>query len=174
MNLPRPISNLLHLFDPAPVPAQAVTASIQQVLAVVRPQIDAEESCRLDSYLDTAKPPKWTIGWGRADSGVVRGMTCTQPQADLWRDQKLMELCDDLEFHIPWWRTLGAVRAAVLLQMAYQMGVAGLLAFKNTLACAGNGDFAGAAANMLDSDWAKETPARAEREAEQMRTGVVA
>ncbi|MEO3956522.1 glycoside hydrolase family protein, partial [Chromobacterium piscinae] len=62
-------------------------------------------------------------------------------------------------------------RADVLLSMAYQMGVDGLAGFKNTLAMITAGNFTGAAAGMLNSKWAKQTPKRAQRHAEVMRTG---
>ena len=56
--------------------------------------------------------------------------------------------------------------------MAFQMGVDGLLGFKNTLAMIQSGRYSDAAKGMLSSLWAKQTPARAKRMSEQMRTGV--
>ena len=145
-------------------------ASIPEVIAVATPQIGREEGCRLTAYRDSRGI--WTIGWGRADAGVTEGMTCTQAQADGWRDNKILQTADQLEFHLPWWRTIGAARAAVLLEMAYQMGAGGLLAFDHALAAMQAGQWSAAAADMLNSDWAEQTPARAKREADQMRTGV--
>jgi lysozyme len=55
--------------------------------------------------------------------------------------------------------------------MSFQLGIAGLLKFKSTLAFIEDGDFENASANMLKSLWAKQTPQRAKRLAEQMRTG---
>lgn len=63
------------------------------------------------------------------------------------------------------------VRQAVLISMAYQMGVDGLDAFKNTLHSISAGYWVLAAGEMLDSKWARQTPSRAKRHAEQMRTG---
>ena len=54
----------------------------------------------------------------------------------------------------------------------FQMGVDGLLGFKNTLAMIQSGRYSDAAKGMLSSLWAKQTPARAKRMSEQMRTGV--
>ncbi|MBD8165149.1 glycoside hydrolase family protein [Erwinia persicina] len=62
-------------------------------------------------------------------------------------------------------------RADVLCSMAYQLGTQGLTAFKQTLQRVADGDFAGAAASMLDSLWARQTPERARRHAEVMRSG---
>jgi lysozyme len=73
---------------------------------------------------------------------------------------------------IPWVSTLDSVRFGALLNMAFQMGVDGLLGFKNTLAMVRAGDYAQASEGMLNSLWAKQTPERARRIAKQMETGV--
>ena len=62
-------------------------------------------------------------------------------------------------------------RRDILCSMAYQMGVAGLAGFTNTLSMISHGDFAGAAGGMLNSLWARQTPDRARRHAEVMRSG---
>jgi len=63
-------------------------------------------------------------------------------------------------------------RCAVLLSMAYQMGLDGLAGFPNTLTLVDHGEWDKAADAMLQSKWAKQTPARAKRHSDQMRTGV--
>lgn len=70
-----------------------------------------------------------------------------------------------------WFKSCNEARKAVLISMAYQMGTAGLLGFKNTLAMIERGEYDKAAENMLKSKWAQQTPARAKRHAEVMRTG---
>jgi lysozyme len=67
---------------------------------------------------------------------------------------------------------LDEARTAVLVSMAYQMGVAGLAQFKGTLYLVETKQFEEAAKAMLDSKWAKQTPNRAKRHAEQMRSGL--
>lgn len=67
---------------------------------------------------------------------------------------------------------LDEARTAVLVSMAYQMGVAGLAQFKNTLYLVETKQFDEAAKAMLDSKWARQTPNRAKRHAEQMRSGL--
>ncbi len=57
--------------------------------------------------------------------------------------------------------------------MAFQLGVNGVANFKKMIAALIARDYAAAAREMLDSNWAKvQTPARAQRMAEMMRTGV--
>ena len=67
---------------------------------------------------------------------------------------------------------LDEARTAVLVSMAYQMGVGGLAQFKNTLYLVETKQFEEAAKAMLDSKWARQTPNRAKRHAEQMRSGL--
>lgn len=62
-------------------------------------------------------------------------------------------------------------RADILYSMAYQLGVDGLAAFRETLKAVALGDFSSAADGMLNSLWARQTPARAKRHAAVMRSG---
>ena len=62
-------------------------------------------------------------------------------------------------------------RASVLLSMAHQMGIDGLAGFKQTLKYVAQAAWSNASANMLRSMWHDQTPNRAKRHAEQMRTG---
>lgn len=76
---------------------------------------------------------------------------------------------------MPFWGQLNDCRQNVLLEMAFQMGVNGVMDFHDMRDCLARGDYDGAANAMLDSDWAEnQSPARAARLAQQMRTGVFA
>lgn len=69
-------------------------------------------------------------------------------------------------------RHMGPERQAIVLSMAYQMGIPRLLRFRQTIKAWWEMDFETAAREMLDSVWARrETPARAKRHSEAMRTG---
>lgn len=61
--------------------------------------------------------------------------------------------------------TLPIAKVAVLLSMQYQMGTQGLLAFGKMWAALRTGRFLVAETEALDSKWAKQTPARANRHA---------
>lgn len=63
-------------------------------------------------------------------------------------------------------------RKAVLISMAYQLGVPGLSKFNRTLALCAAGDWQAASTEMLDSLWARQTPGRALRHSQQLLTGV--
>lgn len=71
----------------------------------------------------------------------------------------------------PWVAKLNEARQAVLIGMAFQMGIDGLKGFVNTLRNIEAGFYDKAASGMLNSKWARQTPARAQRMSDQMRTG---
>jgi lysozyme len=79
---------------------------------------------------------------------------------------------NELNKRLPWFQNLDDARKGVLLNMSFQMGVDGLLGFKNTLEMVRQGDYESAAEGMLNSKWATQTPERAERLSKQMATGV--
>ena len=113
----------------------------------------------------------WTIGIGvlidkRKGGGI------TQEESEYLFLNRLREKERVLRNKLPWFVRLDDARQGVLLNMAYQMGVEGLLAFKNTLAAVEACDYKKAAEGMLASKWAQQTPARATRLAKQMETGV--
>lgn len=72
---------------------------------------------------------------------------------------------------LPWAAGLDEARRGVLVNMAFQLGLNGLLGFKNTLALIQGGNYARAAEGMAASLWAKQTPARCARLQKQMVTG---
>lgn len=79
---------------------------------------------------------------------------------------------EELRRRAPWVNGLDSARYGCLLNMAFQMGVDGLLGFKNTLNMVKNHDYDSASKGMLNSLWARQTPARARRVAAQMKTGI--
>lgn len=73
---------------------------------------------------------------------------------------------------VPAYRNLSMVRKIVLVDMAYNLGTSRFLKFEKMLAALELRDYKLAAAEMLDSKWArKDVGARAVRLAEMMRTG---
>ena len=72
---------------------------------------------------------------------------------------------------LPWVMELDGPRLAVLVNMVFNLGIKGLLGFKNTLADAQNGCWAGAAGRMSQSKWAGQVGPRARELAKQMETG---
>ena len=56
----------------------------------------------------------------------------------------------------------------ILFNMAYQLGVKGVLNFKNMIKALKDNDYKEASIQMLDSLWAKQTPNRANRLSDRM------
>ena len=71
---------------------------------------------------------------------------------------------------LPGYSTVNAVRQGVLTEMVFQLGINGVRAFRKMLDAIARNDFDGAADEMLNSQWARQTPARAQRLADLMRT----
>lgn len=125
----------------------------------------------------------WTIGVGHlidparganpAPFGIDlrNGGFITAGQSEQLLLADIAEKETQLDARMAWWRRLSDNRQRVVLNMAFQLGVDGLLAFKNTLAKMGVGDYDGAAAGMLASKWASQTPNRAKRLAARMVLG---
>jgi len=111
-----------------------------------------------------------TLGIGRlVDSR--RGGGISEDEAMYLLNNDIANRVESLSRRIPWIKDLDEARTGVLINMAFQMGVNGLLGFKNALACVETGDYDGAAAGMLNSLWARQTPERAARLAKQMKIG---
>lgn len=125
----------------------------------------------LPGWRDLSGAP-WTIGVGHTGPEVHQGLVWTDAQIDAALAADIQAVADALDRALPWWRALAPARQDVLVQMAFQMGVAGLLAFRTTLARVRAGVYAPAAAGMMDSLWARQTPKRARRLADQMRDGM--
>lgn len=150
-------------------PAPSPESSNNRFLSEATDQIKLDEGCVLHGYRDTLG--YLTIGYGRLiDKKKGGGISHEEAELLLHNDidRKLIELRSKLA----WFDKLDDPRKGVLLNMAFQLGVNGLLGFRNTLAKIEAGDYEGAAENMLKSKWATQTPNRAKRMAEQMRIGV--
>lgn len=78
----------------------------------------------------------------------------------------------ECEKNIPFFYSLDKERRYCLIDMCFQMGIAGLLGFKRMLRAMGVGDWEKAYIECLDSDYARyDTPTRAQRIAKTIRTG---
>lgn len=70
-----------------------------------------------------------------------------------------------------WYIELDSDRQTIIKSMAYQMGCNGLFKFKRMISALERKDYSSAAKEALDSRWAKQTVARAERHATVIATG---
>lgn len=112
----------------------------------------------------------WTIGVGRLIDRR-KGGRLTEDEIDYLLTNDIRECEADLDRQLPWWRKLSDARQRVLLNMRFNLGMAGLLSFKRTLTSIQEGNYELAAVQMLESKWATQVGARARRLSDMMRNG---
>ena len=149
-------------------PPSPVSSSKADWIAKATDQIKQDEGLVLEAYQDHLG--FWTIGYGRLIDKRKGGGISEEEALYLLKNDVNARL-PVLANAIPFFNRLDDARKAVLLNMSFQLGISGLLKFKSTLAFIEAGDYENAAANMLKSKWAQQTPNRAKRVANQMRTG---
>jgi len=130
-------------------------------------QLERDEGLRLKPYRDTVG--KLTIGVGRNLDDV--GISVDEAYYLLKND--VQTTIDALHEKLPWTYNPGLSnpRFYVLVNMAFNLGVSGLLGFRRFFAAVEAGDWEEAAMEMLDSKWAAQVGNRAHRLAKQMRSG---
>lgn len=134
-----------------------------------------DEGERLYAYQDSLG--FWTIGVGRLID-KTRGGGISREESRYLLNNDIDQVDRRLREQAPWIARLDPIRQRVLYHMAFQLGVGqdgqpgGLLGFRRTVAAVRAGRYDDAAVYMLQSKWAREdSPARALRLAEMMRTG---
>jgi lysozyme len=131
------------------------------------------EGLRLTAYPDPLSGgAPWTIGYGHTGREVHPGLVWTGLQAEDALTGDIAAVCRGLDASLPWWRMLDDTRQDCLANMAFNMGVHGLLGFAGFLALVKARNFPAAAADVLNTRWAAQVGVRARRIAEQMRTGL--
>ena len=128
--------------------------------------LERDEGLRLKPYHDTVG--KLTIGIGRNldDVGISEAEARAMLAADVARTDAALRV------KLPWVFDLDPVRASVVRNLAFNMGVAALLTFTRTLGALQAHDYATAATMLLQSRYAQQVGARAQRLADMLRTGV--
>lgn len=138
-------------------------------------QLEFEEGRRLKVYLCTE---------GYRTIGVGRNLDANPYfEGNLIPDEITDDECDAILAHDirrtterlhAAWHGMGLLEGArrdAVIQMAFQMGVDGLLGFRRMLRAMLQCDWRRAREEALDSKWARQTPNRARRVARQILTG---
>jgi lysozyme len=112
----------------------------------------------------------WTIGVGflvdKRKGGGLR-----DEEIDFILNNRVKIALREIGEHLPWTSRLNEPRISVLVNMWFQLGLAGLLGFKNALRAMEDERWETAEAEMLDSTWHEQTPRRCAILARQMMTG---
>ena len=133
--------------------------------------MDIEKTAAYLEQEEGYRPHVYRCSSGALTFGIGCNLDAGMPhdEAVLLLRHRLWKIHADLSGRLPFFRDLSEPRQAALVSMAYQMGVEGLLAFKRTLTSIEAGHYDTAGRQMLDSLWARQTPARAQRTAYMMR-----
>ena len=127
-------------------------------------QLRRDEGVRLKSYVDTVG--KTTIGVGRnlTDVGI------SDMEVDYLLTNDVQRVRTQLD-PFAWYQALDDVRKGAIENMAFNIGVHGLLGFPHMLAALAAQDWVRAANEMANSEWAIQVGERAIRLQQQIRTG---
>lgn len=119
--------------------------------------VAADEGYRAEIYRCTAG--KLTIGYG---TNLSAGLP--EDEALVLMRYRLGKLDAAMINRYPWYRGLSTRRKMALLNMAYQMGLDGLIKFSRMLAACAAGNWDEAHSQAMDSKWATvDSPKRAAR-----------
>lgn len=135
---------------------------------VLLEQLKRHEGFRSYAYSDSLG--FLTIGYGRLIDRR-RGGGISIDEATMLLSNDVRNTTRQLEQALPWWKDLDDVRQRVLANMAFNLGVPGLLKFRKTLAHVQAGEYEQASEQMKRSLWATQVGDRADELAIMMKTG---
>jgi lysozyme len=133
---------------------------------LLRQHLLMDEGLRLKPYRDTVG--KLTLGIGRNldDVGI------SAAEAYMLLDNDIDRAVKGLVTRFPWVMNLDEVRQNVLVNLTFNMGLARLSKFVNTLAAVERGDYGAAADGLVASKWYRQVQlSRSYRLVQMMRTG---
>lgn len=135
--------------------------------------IAKEEGFRAEVYRCTEGFP--TVGYGQVvgnKNAPIEHFNFAMPErvAREWLCVNIQKIDSSLLAH-DFYNNASPERQAVFISMAYQMGLTGLLRFRKMISAASVSDWETAATEALNSLWARQTPKRAERHADTLRSG---
>ena len=142
----------------------------------LKKQLILHEGLKLNAYKCPAD--KWTIGVGRNLEAnplteeetleVLKEVGITKEIAMHWLKKEIRQVKRKLA-NYEWYTSQSEIRRRVLIDMAFNLGVSGLLSFQNMIGALEVGNYEIAAEEMLDSKWAEQVGKRAERLALMMK-----
>lgn len=132
-------------------------------------QLKIDEGCVPHAYMDSLG--YLTIGVGRLID-KSKGGKLSDDEILYLLNNDINEVEAELDKRLPWWKRMSEARQNVLANMRFNLGMQGLLGFRNTLKAMEEGRYEDAADGMLASKWAKQVGDRAKRLADIMRKGV--
>lgn len=102
----------------------------------------------------------WTVGVGFTHN-VTPDSRITVIQAERKLEGLILDADNLLADKLPWYNTASFVTKTVLINMLFNMGLRGLLGFKNSLRFISQKDYTKAASNLQQSLWYRQVGSRA-------------
>jgi lysozyme len=135
--------------------------------------IKKEEGWLPYGYDDRTSEPVTCSGWLTIGYGFLidsrKGAGIPRPVAAFWLRYTVNERVEELQRRWPAFKDQHEDVQRAVANMAYQMGVSGVLKFADMLNALERGERAAAASHALQSIWATQTPKRARRVAALIR-----
>ena len=97
-----------------------------------------------------------TIGYGFA----IKDLELTEKEAEHLLENRVSQKHFHLLDNLDWYSDMPPEVQGVILEMVYQLGFSGFKKFKKAISNMKDKNWKGAATEMLDSRWAKQTPNR--------------
>lgn len=142
-------------------------SAVTEIAEKLRDQLIRDEGYKPSAYTDSLGYT--TVGVGHLIDARKGGRLPDSIIQDLL-DYDIRDTIGKLFVALPWISQLSTVRQSVLVNMAFNMGVDGLLEFKHMLEALQAGNYYESANQMLNSKWATQVGSRATRLAQQMQT----
>lgn len=139
--------------------------SIQFAIDSIMENLKIEEGYMATCYFCTAGAH--TVGYGRNIS--EGGVGISEEEATVLLKNDVIRTIDEVRQRWPWFDDLNKSAREVLVELCFQLGAPRLSGFVKCLAALEAGDTATAAAELLDSKFASQVPARANRLANKLR-----
>jgi len=136
---------------------QSVVTNDDQIR--LRAQLKSDEGCVLYAYPDSLGFT--TVGYGRL-LDHRKGGGISESEAEYLLDNDICKVGIALA-PFAWFQAQDSVRQAALVNMAFNLGVPGLLHFPHFLGFMASKDYTQAVAELVDTPWHKEVGARADR-----------
>jgi lysozyme len=131
-------------------------------------QLRLDEGLRLQPYKDSLG--YLTIGYGHLID-PIKGGGISENVAKVMLGEDVVSTLSSLQ-PFAWFQSQDPVRQCALVNMAFNLGVAGLLHFPKFLMDMGNKDYASAVSELIGTPWQQETGERADRIIALIQTGV--
>ena len=143
-------------------------------------QLKIDEGFRNKAYHCTEG--RLTIGYGynldanclnlpkpMLDNYVAHGML--EEEASMLLLRCVNDCVMQCEHNFDWWSKLNKTRQDAITNMVFNIGIGKFLGFKNTIYALSSGDWACASKELLNSKWAAQVGARAQRIANAIKEG---